>query len=143
MPNSGFLIGLLQRYRIFWCACIGLSVLLGCFSATTSSGALGVPVIGNESVVTGDLLERNAIDSASIGIEPRQTLWHFKLQVISVENVMRANSFVQIGNTIEVYSNEVNAPKVSEKRVTLRISFRGDERTGRYWIVGPAEPNSR
>ena len=133
---GGFLFRYFQRCDSQWISCIGLSLLLGCLASTKSPEAKTVPALGNESVVSGNVLERSPIDSASLGIQPQQTLWHFKLLITKVEKVEHSDNFVKEGRIIEVYSNEVNAPKGTEKSVTVRISFRGDEMSGRYWIVG-------
>jgi hypothetical protein len=90
-------------------------------------------------------LERTIVDASALGIEPAQQLWRFRLRVVSVESVAGAENFLrgQEGKTIEVYSNEVNAPAATEKRVTVRIRFQGDERVGRYWIIGNSEMKSK
>jgi hypothetical protein len=99
--------------------------------------ALAVPAPENESVVVAEVLERTIVDASVLGIEPAQKLWRFKLRLVSVESAAGAENFLdgQAGQTIEVYSNEVNAPAATAKRVTVRIRFQGDERAGRYWIV--------
>ena len=103
--------------------------------------ALAVPALENESVVVAEVLERTIVDASALGIEPAQKLWRFRLRVLSVESVAGSENFLpgQEGKTIEVYSNEANAPAGEATRVTVRIRFQGDERVGRYWIVGTIE----
>lgn len=102
---------------------------------------LAVPALENESVVVAEVLARTIVDASTLGIQPEQKLWRFRLRVVSVESVAGADNFLrgQEGKTIEVYSNEVNAPAGTVKQVTVRIRFQGDERVGRYWIVGTIE----
>lgn len=103
--------------------------------------ALAVPAMENESVVVAEVLERTIVDASALGIQPAQKLWRFRLRVVNVESVAGAENFLsgQEGKTIEVYSNEVNAPAATEQRITVRIRFQGDERVGRYWIVSIIE----
>jgi len=104
-----------------------------------------VPALDNQSVVVGDVLERTLIDSLTVGIQPAQKLWRFKLRVVSVESVAGAENVLRghEGKVIEVFSNEVNAPADANHRIKARISFHGDERAGRYWIIGANEMNSK
>ena len=103
--------------------------------------ALAVPALENECIVVAEVLERSSVDASALGIQPAQKLWRFRLRVVKVESVAGSENFLrgQEGKTIEVYSNEINAPAERAKRVTARIRFQGDERVGRYWIVGNVE----
>lgn len=126
--------------RSLWASCLGLVFLLGCLTAT-GSGGVGAPALGDEALVMGDVIERQAIDSASIGVAPAQRLWRFKLHVVSLGESPRED--IKAGEIIEVYSNEVNAPAAADKRVVVRIGFLGEPTNGRFWIVGLVEPSSR
>lgn len=103
--------------------------------------ALAVPALENESIVVAEVLERMIIDASALEIQPAQKLWRLSLRVVNVKSVTGSENFLrgQEGKTIEVYSNEVNAPAGTAMRVTVRIRFQGDERMGRYWIVGTVE----
>ena len=107
--------------------------------------ALAVPALENESVVVGEVLARDIVYSSTLKIQPPQRLVRLKLLIVSVDSVAGADNVLggQEGKTVEVYSNEVNAPGGAEKQVKLRISFYGDERMGRYWIVGTGETKSK
>jgi hypothetical protein len=63
-----------------------------------------VPAVPNESLVVGEVLEKNLIDSSALGIEPQQMLLHLKLHIIKVEDVEGTEDFLrgQEGKTIEV-----------------------------------------
>lgn len=100
--------------------------------------AWAVPAMENESLVVAEVLDRSLIDAAELAIQPAQKLWRFRLRVISVEDVAGSENFLrgQQGQTIEVYSNLANAPAAAEKLVSWRIRFQGDERSGRYWLIG-------
>jgi len=104
-----------------------------------------VPALDNQSVVVGDVLERTLIDSLTVGIQPSQKLWRFKLRLVSAKSIPGAENVLQgqEGKVIEVYSNEVNAPAGRNGRISVRISFHGDERGGRYWIIGTNETKSK
>ena len=63
--------------------------------------------------------------------------------MVTVESVAGIENFLrgQEGKTIEVYSNEVNAPAETSQRVTVRLRATGDERATRSWFVGTIEAN--
>ena len=101
-----------------------------------------VPAIPNESLVTAEVVERDTVDSTTLKIEPKQPLYRWKLRIIKIETVHKKANFLagHEGKSIEVLSKE--APSVSGlvgKTVKARVSFRGDERNGRYWLVGIPE----
>jgi len=122
-----------------------LAVLIASLPLFCLRPALAVPALENESVVAGEVLEKELIDASTLGIQPDQKLWRFRLRIVNVESVAGSENFLggQEGKTIEVYSNEVNAPAGTERRITVRIRFQGDERVGRYWIIGNSETKSK
>ncbi len=90
-------------------------------------------------------MEKNLIDSSALGIEPQQMLLHLKLHIVKVEDVEGTEDFLrgQEGKTIEVHSKELNSPFVATQSIKVRITFRGDERMERYWLMGSAEVKSK
>jgi hypothetical protein len=101
-----------------------------------------VPAAPNESLVHAEVIEVTAIDSLTLGISPQRTLFRVKLRLIKVESVEGMRNFLQGAEdkTIEVYATDIAVPlKRVGKAIKSRISFRGDERSGRYWIVGAVE----
>ena len=124
---------------------VTLVALVGLLHMIEPLAALAVPASENESVVVGEVLARDIVDSSTLKIQPPQRLVRLKLLIVSVESVAGADNVLggQEGKTVEVYSNEVNAPAGAEKRVKLRISFHGDQRMGRYWIVGTSGTKSK
>ena len=97
------------------------------------------PTAPNESLVHGEILEVDAIDSLTLDIRPQRTLFRVKLRLIKVDAVEDRSNFLPgaEGKTIETYAT--SPPPVVGKTVQGRISFRGDERSGRYWIIGSLE----
>jgi hypothetical protein len=108
----------------------------------SSGQARAVPAAPNESLVHGEIIEVEAIDSLTLDIRPKRTILRVKLRLIKVDAVEGRSNFLRPaeGKTIEVYTTEIATqfPTVG-KTVKGRISFRGDERSGRYWIVGTLE----
>ena len=105
---------------------------------------LAVSVLPNESLVTAEVLEQDIVDSTTLKIEPKQALYRWKLRLIKIEAVQRMANFLagDEGRSIEALSKE--APSVSGlvgKTIKARVSFRGDEKNGRYWLVGFPEAN--
>jgi hypothetical protein len=103
---------------------------------------LAVPAIPNESLVSAEVVEQNSVDSATLNIEPKQALYRWKLRIIKIDTVPRMANILEghEGKSIEVLSKE--APSVSGlvgKTIKARVSFRGDEKNGRYWLVGIPE----
>jgi hypothetical protein len=122
------------------------SIAALCLWIVTGASLLhAVPVVPNESLVVGEVLEKSLVDSSALGIEPQQTLLHLKLRIITVEGVEGKENFLQgqEGKTIEVYAKELDSPVVATNSIEARITFRGDERMGRYWLVGGAKLKSK
>ena len=121
------------------------SITALCLVVVSASSLHAVPAAPNESLVVGEVLEKNLIDASALGIEPRQPLLYWKLRIITVENVQGRENFLrgQEGKTIEVYSKELNTPVVPTQSIETRITFRGDEKMGRYWMIGSPEVKSK
>jgi hypothetical protein len=105
----------------------------------------GAPVIANESIVTGEILDRSLIDSSVLGMQPARMLARITLRIACVQDVPAKANFLagKSGEVVEVYSRDVTSTELIGQTVNGRIVFRGDERGGSYWIVGPAESGSR
>ena len=121
------------------------SITALCLVVVSALSLHAVPAAPNESVVVGEVLEKNLIDTSVLGIEPRQPLLYWKLRIITVENVQGRENFLrgQEGKTIEVYSKELNTPVIPTQSIETRITFRGDEKMGRYWMIGSPEVKSK
>lgn len=121
----------------------GLGIL---FLLLAIAPLLAVPVVPNESLVTAEVVEQDIVDSATLKIEPKQELYRWKLRLIKVEAVQNKANFLAgyEGKSIEALSKE--APPVSSlvgKTIKARVSFRGDEKNGRYWLVGSPQADLR
>lgn len=130
-----------RRYRLVlrFTAIVGLVTF---FVFLGIAPLFAVPVIPNESLLTAEVVEHDTVDSTTLKIEPRQPLYRWKLRIIKIEMVQKKANFLagHEGKSIEVLSKE--APSVSDwvgKTIKARVSFRGDEKTGRYWLVGIPE----
>ena len=121
------------------------SIAALCLVIVSASLLHAVPAAPNESLIVGEVLEKNLIDASVLGIEPRQPLLYWKLRIITVENVQGRENFLrgQEGKTIEVYSKELDSPVVPSQSIETRITFRGDEKMGRYWMIGSPEVKSK
>ena len=124
---------------------LAASITALCLVVVSALSLHAVPAAPNESVVVGEVLEKNLIDASVLGIEPRQPLLYWKLRIITVENVQGRENFLrgQEGKTIEVYSKELNTPVIPTQSIETRITFRGDEKMGRYWMIGSPEVKSK
>lgn len=132
-----------HRYRLVerFIAINSLAIFLLLFAVVP---LLAVPAVPNESLVTAEVVEQETIDSATLKIEPKQALYRWKLRLIKVEAVQKKANFLAgyEGKSIEALSKE--APAVSGlvgKTIKARVSFRGDEKNGRFWVVRFPEAN--
>jgi hypothetical protein len=104
----------------------------------------GAPVIANESVVTGEVVDLSVIDSSLVNVRPTRMLTRIRLRIVCVQGVPPKANFLdgKAGEVIEMYSRDVIPAPLVGTTVNWRIVFRGDERGGSYWISGPAERGS-
>jgi hypothetical protein len=108
------------------------------------SHAGGAPVIANESIVIGELLELSLIDSSALNIRPAQVLARMRLRVACVQDVPPKLNLLsgKTGEVMEVYSKDAVPTELVAKLIRVKIVFRGDERNGSYWTSGLTEPGS-
>jgi len=113
---------------------ISLLFLVGVVSFATIYGA---PVIPNEGLVTAEVLEVGTVQSSVLNVNPPQVLYRMKLILLSVQDVPPRANFLKdkSGEIVEVYSKEVLPSDLVGKVIKGRITFRGDERSGLYWIL--------
>lgn len=95
------------------------------------------PVAPNETLLGGLLLEVTAFDSSSEGITPPMILFRLKLRLASVERVPAKASFVTAGagDVIEIFAKQEVSAQLVGKAVSARVTFRGDGRGGRLWLL--------
>ncbi len=122
-------------------ASLCLIVLIGLLGLPMAHSAPGAPAVPNEAVVTGEALAVAAVDSSTVSISPPQQLVRLTLRLLAVREVPRKANLLTAGpgDTLEVYSREAVSARLVGKVVTGRVTFRGDERGGRYWISDVSE----
>lgn len=103
-----------------------------------------VPVIPNESIVAAEVVDLTTIDATTVNINPPQVLFRMKLRLLSVQESPPLANFLHAkkGEIIEVYSKESLSSGLVGKVMKARITFRGDERGGLYWIQEITERKS-
>jgi hypothetical protein len=115
-----------------------LFLLVFSFVVAGNSPVLGVPAAPNQTLLTAQVVEQEIVDSTILKIEPKQVLYRYKLRIIKTESFQESVDFLagHEGGVIEVLSKE--APPIAGlvgKTIKARVSFRGDEKNGRYWLV--------
>jgi hypothetical protein len=95
-----------------------------------------VPVIPNESVISGTVLEYCLTSSSLLNIKPDQVIYRL---VISIEEVKEAKGYPNFladkqGQSISFHSKEKLSPELIQQKVKALVEYTGDERGGLYWI---------
>jgi hypothetical protein len=95
-----------------------------------------VPVIPNESVIEGVVVEYAIVSSRLTGVKPEQTLYRLTISMTSSHPVdNEANLLVdKVGKDVLFYSREELPPELFGKKIRAKARYKGDERGGRYWI---------
>lgn len=95
-----------------------------------------VPVIPNESIVTGTVLGYSVVSSTLIDITPPQTLYALDIQITKSEDVPGMANYLKnkIGQVIKAYSKEKLSEELFGKTIIARVSYSGDEHGGKYWL---------
>jgi hypothetical protein len=102
----------------------------------TGRDGLSVPVVPNESIVTGIVKEYAILSSGLIGVRPEQVLYSLTVLVESSEAVGAGPDFLadKKGGSVRFYTKEELSPGLFGKRIKARARYAGDERGGRFWI---------
>jgi hypothetical protein len=100
------------------------------------STANAVPVMPNASLIKGIILGCEAISSTLLGMQPEQTIYRLTIQIESSEDVGELRNFLKgkEGKDMAFYTKKPLPSDIAEKRIKARVSFRGDERGGLWWI---------
>lgn len=95
-----------------------------------------VPVAPNESMVEGVVSEYAVLSSRIVDVKPAMTLYRITVKVGSTGKIGRGPDFLRdkIGQDVQFYSKEKMPADVFEKKVKIKVTFRGDERGGMFWI---------
>ncbi len=102
-----------------------------------------MPVIPNETIVEGTVVEYAILSSSLEGIHPPITLHRVTILIESTRAVEGKADFLsgREGEYVPFYTKEGLSPTIFGKRIRARARFRGDERGGRFWIYNTEETN--
>lgn len=97
---------------------------------------ISVPVIPNESIIEGFVSEYTILSSRLIGIQPEQVLYRVTVRIDSTEDLENRPNFIKgkEGRDVQFYTKEMVSPEVFGKRIKAKVEYRGDERSGMFWI---------
>lgn len=95
-----------------------------------------VPVIPNVALIKGIVLESKEISSTLLDIQPEQTMYKLTIQIESSEDVGEMPNFLkgEQGKDIDFYTKKPLPLDILRKRIRAKVSYRGDERGGRWWV---------
>ena len=95
-----------------------------------------VPVIPNESIVTGEVLGYSILSSSILDIRPVMPIYRLKVLVKTSEEVKGMRNFTsdKVGKLLSVYSKEKLSAELFNKVIKSHVTYRGDERGGKFWI---------
>jgi hypothetical protein len=107
---------------VFFCLCAGV--------------ANSVPVVPNETVLEGFVIELCLTSSSSLSMSPPQTLYKLVVSVEKVEEAAGHPNFLKgrEGQSITLYSKERQPPEIFGKKIRATVKYVGDERGGLYWM---------
>jgi len=95
-----------------------------------------VPVIPNESIITGEVLSYGILSSSLLEIKPAMSLYKLEILVKTFEDIQGKRNFTRdkVGKLISIYSKEKLSAELFGKIIKSRVSYSGDERGGMFWI---------
>ncbi len=110
---------------------IVIALILSC-----NSLADAVPVIPNEAILRGTVMEYCLTLSTLSGISPEQVLYRVVISVEEVEDVKGYPNFLKgkEGQNLTFSTKEKISMELFGKRIKAEVEYKGDERGGRFWI---------
>jgi hypothetical protein len=95
-----------------------------------------VPVIPNESVITGKVVSYSVTASSALNIKPDQNIYVLEIKIDSSRRVEGKRDFVKdkVGSQITCYSKEQVSSTLIDKAIRAHVAYRGDEKGRRFWI---------
>jgi hypothetical protein len=95
-----------------------------------------VPVIPNESIAIGVVKEYSIVSSSLVNIQPEQTLYRITIHLETSTGLDNGPNFLKDkeGKDVQLYSKEKITPELFGKRLKAKVTYRGDERGGLFWI---------
>lgn len=112
-----------------------LSLFFLLFAAGSVTGGTVIP---NGALITGVILEYGIVSSRLLGIQPDQTLYKLTIHLESSEDIVGMPNLLRgkEGEDITFYTKERLSSDIFGKKVRAEVSYRGDERGGRWWMKG-------
>ncbi len=106
------------------------------FFTAVKGRSISAPVIPNESVVNGTVVEYSIVSSHLIGIKPEQIIYNLTINIESAKSVNDRPNFLnnKEGQNIQFYSREKLSPELFGKKIKAVATYTGDEKGGLYWI---------
>jgi hypothetical protein len=101
------------------------------------AGIVGaVPVIPNVALIKGMVLKSERMSSTQLGMQPEQTIYRLTVRIESSEDVGEMPNLLKgiQGKDIDFYTKKSLPSDIQKKRIKARVSFKGDERGGRWWL---------
>lgn len=105
-----------------------------------SNPAQSVPVRPNTSIVHGKVLGYSIQDPSLFGMAGTDPLYLLDIKIESSENIPGEFNFIEnrTGSVIKAYISSQLPADVYGKNISGRISYRGDEHGGKYWLSDAA-----
>ena len=115
---------------------ITLTTLSMVFLLFAAARITGGPVIPNGTLITGVILEYGILSSRLLGIQPDQTIYKVTICLESSEDIDGMPNLLRgkEREDITFYTKERLSPDIFGKKVRAEVSYRGDERGGRWWV---------
>lgn len=113
-----------------------LATLSTLFLLFAAGNVTAVTVIPNCNMITGVVLEYGIVSSRLLGIKPDQTFYKLTIHLESSEDIVGMPNLLKgkEGDDITFYTKERLSSDIFGKKVRAEVSYRGDERGGRWWI---------
>jgi len=101
------------------------------------SAVSAVPVMPNAALIKGIVLESEGISSNLLGIQPEQTIYRLLIHLVCSKDISEMRNFLKgtEGKNMVFYTKEPLPSGIVKKGIKARVSFRGDERGGLWWIL--------
>jgi len=115
---------------------ITLTTLSMVFLLFAAGSVTGGTVIPNGALITGVTLEYGIVSSRLLGIQPDQTIYKVTIHLESSEDIDGMPNLLRgkEREDITFYTKERLSPDIFGKKVRAEVSYRGDERGGRWWV---------
>jgi len=100
------------------------------------------PVLPNQTLITGIVLEYSIVHARTLGIEPDMPIYRLIIKIESTGAIAGMPDLLKDSEGKEeiFYSREHISPDVFDKRIRAIASYSGDERVGRWWMLDITMP---